>query len=87
MAHIKARDIVQKSMAGRDLGEVAPEPVQEAPPDRVKGRRNRETVPATTRLEPAKRDALEAHFRAIGLDLSSGIRSVLYEYMRENRVR
>jgi hypothetical protein len=56
------------------------------PEQRKKGRRKRDTIPVTTRLEPVKRDALEEYFRARGGDLSGGIRQVLYEFMTREHI-
>jgi hypothetical protein len=74
----KGQQIAAQDMEGRDL------PKAEKGPS---GRYKRETVTVSTRLELDKRNALEAHFRGIGLDLSSGIRTVLYEYARSNRLK
>jgi hypothetical protein len=66
-----------------DLGSAAPPPPA---PEPQKGRRNRETVPVATRLGKPLRNALAAHFEALGLDLSGGIRMVLSEYAKAKRL-
>lgn len=84
--HNKQKAIVSASMEGRTLGDAAPVAPSKPQEPRKKGRKDLGTIPVSTRLEPEKRDALEDHFRSQGLDLSTGIRQVLYEYIRSNRL-
>lgn len=73
----KPEDAVLEDMTGRTIGPIQAPTAAE----------DRTMVPVPLRLGKTRLEALRRHFETKGLNLSSGIRTVLYEYMAREHVK
>jgi len=72
MAHRKIDDVVTKEMSARQVGRRM-----------IDGKR----VLIGIRIGEHQKKLLHNHFAEKGLELSTGIRSVLYDYIKQNKLQ
>lgn len=73
-------ETINQDMAGRNLP-------QKTPPDADQGPTSDPLQTFSIRLPQSQKMKLQAHFKKeLGLDMTSGIRMLITQYMRENRL-